>query len=89
MKRMRFRLFSFIAFSFAAPAQIATFGIQGGVPVQTPMGQTTTIPFVIGASVDIRLFSGLSLETGVLFRRLGEGNENSAFFYPANSLTLM
>ena len=85
---MRFGLYSLITFTTVASAQIATFGIQGGVPAQTPMGQTTTIPFAIGPSVDLHLFSGLSLETGALFRRLGDGQENSAFFYPANSLTL-
>jgi len=72
----------------AASAQLLTFGVQDGVPSQTPLGLTNKMPFAIGPSVEIHIFSGLSLETGVLYNRLGRGYDNSAFPYPENAVTL-
>lgn len=71
-----------------ASAQRFTFGLQGGIPTQTPLGQTNDkMPFVLGPTVDIRLFSGLSLSTGVLFSRTGQRFDNGIVAYPENALT--
>lgn len=70
-------------------AQLLTFGFQGGAPAQTPLGQTTTrMPFALGPTVTLRAFSGLSLESGLLFYRQGDRNDTFAFQYPENALTL-
>jgi hypothetical protein len=70
-----------------ASAQLLTFGVQGGVPAQTPLGRTDKIPFVAGPTVDVRIVKGLSLETGLLYQRLGAGYDNFTFFFPANAVT--
>ena len=70
-----------------ASAQVLTFGVQGGVPAQTPRGRTDAVPFVLGPSVGIRISSGLSLETGLLYRRIGRGVETALFAFPENSVT--
>ena len=44
------------------------------------------MPFVAGPSVDIRIVKGLSLETGLLYQRLGGGYNNFAFG-PPNAIT--
>ena len=72
----------------AGSAQLLTFGFQGGAPAQVPLGRTTvSMPFVLGPTLTVRLFSSLSLESGLLFYRLGEARENYAFRYPENSVT--
>ena len=38
--------------------------------------------------MNVRLISGLSLETGVLYTHIGSGNNNGTFFYPQDSVTL-
>lgn len=56
-----------------ASAQLLTFGFQGGAPAQVPLGQgALNMPFVFGPTLTVRLRSSLSLESGVLFHRLGE-----------------
>ena len=82
------RILVFALLPLTASAQILTFGVQGGVPAQTPLGRTDKTPFVLGPEVNIRLSSGLSLETGALYYRLGRGSDNFAFFYPENALTI-
>jgi hypothetical protein len=68
---------------------LVTFGFQGGVPAKTPLGQATSkLPFVLGPTVTVRAFSGLSLETGVLFYRLGNRPDSLAFQSPENTVTL-
>lgn len=79
----------FAMLPFAGCAQLLTFGFQGGAPAQTPLGQgTSKMPFALGPTVTVRVFSGLSLESGALFYRLGNRNENFAFQYPESALTL-
>jgi hypothetical protein len=85
---MTLRIFAFALLPLAASAQLFTFGVQGGMPTQTPVGQTSKMPFVLGPSVDIRVSSGLSLETGLLYHRMGRGYNNSVFLYPENAVTL-
>jgi len=72
-----------------AQAQLFTFGVKGGTTAQTPLGQTDRVPFILGATVDIRLVAGLSLESGVVFHRLGQELQNGVFQYPDNSVTLV
>lgn len=73
-----------------AQTQLFTFGVKGGVPGETPLGQTDSrMPFVIGPTVNVRIFSRLSLETGVLFHRMGEQRNNGVFQYPENAVTLV
>jgi hypothetical protein len=71
-----------------ASAQLLTFGVQGGVPAQTPLGQTDKMPFTLGPTINVHIFRGLSLESGVLYDRIGRRNDNLAFFFPENSVTL-
>jgi hypothetical protein len=74
----------------AAQTRQFSFGVKGGVPAQTPLGQTESqMPFVLGADVEIRMYSGLSLETGVLFDRMGQKANSFAFQYPENAVTLL
>jgi hypothetical protein len=70
-----------------AMAQRVTFGIQGGIQTQTPVSQTSAVPFAAGATVGLHIISGLSLESGVLYTRLGSGNRQGTFLYPENSVT--
>jgi outer membrane protein with beta-barrel domain len=86
--RMNLRILVLAASPLIASAQLLTFGVQGGVPAQTPLGRTDKIPFVVGPSVDVRIVKGLAFETGFLYQRLGGGYDNFAFFGPANAITL-
>jgi hypothetical protein len=83
---MNLRILVLAALPAIASAQLLTFGVQGGVPAQTPLGRTDKIPFVAGPSVDIHIVKGLAFETGFLYHRLGGGYDNSTFFGPANAV---
>jgi hypothetical protein len=73
----------------AAQEQRFSFGVKGGVPAQTPLGQTDSrMPFVLGPTIEFRMFSRLSLESGVMFHRFGQRISSGAFQYPDNSVTL-
>jgi hypothetical protein len=73
-----------------AQTQLFTFGVKGGIPAETPLGQTAnSMPFVLGPTVNVRVYSQLSIETGVLFHRLGQDANTGGFQYPANSFTLV
>src|ERR1041385_5451182 len=52
IRRMTLRILALAALPLTASAQLLTFGIQGGVPAQTPLGRTDKIPFAVGPSVD-------------------------------------
>ena len=66
-----------------------TFGLKGGMPAQTPLGQTDDqMPFVLGPSVDIKFSSRFSIETGVLVHRLGRDVGTGIYLYPENAVTL-
>jgi hypothetical protein len=72
-----------------AQGQLLTFGVKGGVPAQTPLGETgSQMPFILGPTVTIRVMPRLSLESGVLFHRMGRTNDTGVFLYPENSITL-
>lgn len=71
-----------------AQTQAFTFGVTGGVPAQTPLGQTYRMPFVLGPTVNFKILPHVSIETGVVFQRLGQQANNYALLYPENSLTL-
>ena len=80
-----------IALLAALPAAVQTQLLHSpeGAPAQTPLGQTDSqMPFVLGAAVEVRMYSGLSLETGILFDRMGQQANNGAFLYPENAVTL-
>ena len=88
--RLRNLILWFTVLPLMAQTRLFTFGVTGGVPTETPLGQTDrTIPFVIGPTVNVRISSRLSLESGVLFHRLGQEFTNATFLYPQNSLTLI
>jgi hypothetical protein len=84
---MILRIVVLAALPLMASAQLPTFGIQGGVPAETPLGRTDKIPFVAGPSVDVRIVKGLAFETGFLYQRLGGGYDNFTFLGPANAIT--
>jgi hypothetical protein len=82
--------FLFVLFSAPGWAQLATFGVQVGAPAQIPLGQSINkMPFVFGPSVNVRGSSNLSLESGVMFYRLGERSDDTLFFgTPEGAFTL-
>src|SRR6266700_1662701 len=66
-----------------------SFGVQGGVPAEIPLLQTDNRrPFVIGPTVNIGILPRLSIDTGVLYHRLGQNSNLGVFLYPENSVTL-
>jgi len=72
-----------------AQTQRLTFGVKGGVPSQTPLGQIgSRIPFVLGPTLNVRIFPRLSLETGILFHSMGQQSNTGLFLYPENAVTL-
>jgi hypothetical protein len=80
----------FAVLPMMAQPRLFTFGVKGGLPTETPLGQTDSrMPFVIGPTVNVRIFSRLSLETGVLFHRMGQDVNNGVFQYPENAVTLV
>ena len=88
--RLRNLILWFTVLPMMAQTRLVTFGITGGIPTETPLGQTDSrIPFVIGPTVNVRISSRLSLESGVLFYRLGQEFTNATFLYPQNSVTLV
>jgi hypothetical protein len=58
------------------------------VQTQGPVSQSATVPFGGGATLNLRLVSGLSLESGLLYTRIGSGHNNAAFLYPQDSVTM-
>jgi hypothetical protein len=81
-------ILTFAMLPLTASAQLVTFGVQGGMPAQTPLGATNLTPFTVGPTAEVRIFGGLSLETGVLYDRIGRRVDNFTFFYPQNAVTL-
>jgi len=80
----------FAVLPMMAQTQLFTFGVKGGVPAQIPLGQNDSrMPFVLGPTVNVRIFSRLSLETGVLFHRMGQQLNTGVFQYPENAETLV
>jgi hypothetical protein len=58
-------------------AQQFSLGFVGGVTAQPPLGESATkLPFVIGPTLSFGSFAGFSLETGVLFHRLGATDQS-------------
>jgi hypothetical protein len=72
-----------------AQTRFVSFGAIGGISAQTPLGQTdSSMPFGVGATMDFRLDSRLSLETGLLYHRMGRAVHNGVFLNPETSVTL-
>ncbi|PWU01813.1 MAG: hypothetical protein C5B51_22090 [Terriglobia bacterium] len=69
--------------------RLFSIGVTGGFPAQTPLQAADKMPFALGPTVDIGIFSRLSLETGVMFYRLGRQSNLGVFTYPENSITLL
>jgi hypothetical protein len=81
-------LLSLLALPLATQAQLFTFGVKGGMPAQIPLQETDSrVPFVVGPTVDVRLFWRVSIETGLMFQRMGQQSTNGTYFYPENALT--
>ena len=73
-----------------AQTHLLTFGVEGGMPAQTPLGQSgSRMPFVVGPTVNIHLSPRLSLETGFLYHWMGKGLTTGVLLYPVNSVTLL
>jgi Outer membrane protein beta-barrel domain len=88
--RPLYLLFLFSVLPVMAQTQPFTFGVKGGVPAQTPLGQTDNrMPIALGPTVNVRIFSRLSIETGVLFHRMGQYVGTGAVQYPEDALTLV
>jgi hypothetical protein len=63
----------------AASAQTVSLGVQGGVPALMPLeGGGSKVPFAIGPTVLVGFTPRLSLESGLLFHRLGDSNQTYA-----------
>lgn len=61
-------------------AQQFSIGFIGGAPAEPPLGRSTNkMPIVLGPTLSVGAFAGLSLETGVLFHRLRATEERYAF----------
>ncbi len=60
--------------------QSISVGVEAGVPAQPAITyQTSKLPFAIGPTVNIRISSAWSVDSGVLFHRLGESSQNASF----------
>ena len=74
---------------FIASAQHFSVGVIGGAPAQTPLGESANkLPFVIGPTLTVGSFAGFSVQTGVLFHRLGETQQNYALRSLEGAVTL-
>ena len=70
-------------------AQQFLIGFLGGVPAEPSVGKSAnSLPFVLGPTLSMGLSGGLSLETGVLFHRLGSTRENYAVSSSAGAFIL-
>src|SRR4051794_24768802 len=88
--RMSYLLFLCTVLPVMAQGERFSFGVTGGVPAQTPQTlPSNEVPFVIGPTLNVKLFSHLSIETGVLFNRMGHGESTSAFRFPENAVTVV
>ena len=55
-----------------AQTRLLTFGLEGGMPAQTPFGETgDQMPFFLGPKMNVRILRRLSFETGVSFHGIG------------------
>ena len=87
--RPRYLMLLLTVLPVIAPAQLFTFGVKGGVPAQTPLGQTDSrMPFVLGPTVEAQILPRLSLESGVLFHRMGQQSNLGVILFPQNQVTL-
>jgi hypothetical protein len=87
--KLHYSILWFAVLPTMAQSQLFTFGVKGGMPAETPLGQTDSrMPFAIGPTVNVRIFSRFSLETGVLFHRMGQQLNTGVFQYPENAVTL-
>jgi hypothetical protein len=75
------------ALPFSLPAQLFSIGVQGGAPAQPTLGATSTMPFTIGPTVNLRAFSRVSLESGLLFHRFGNRTDSFGYAFPERAFT--
>ena len=85
MLRLPFLLFAMLPLT--ASAQRFSFGVEGGVPAQTPLGRSDKMPFTIGPSVEVHVVDGLSIESGLLYNRIGQRSDTLTFIGPDNGFT--
>src|SRR5690349_22581277 len=64
-------------------------GLLGGVPVQTPLGRSESMPFQVGPTLEVKLLGWLSVETGFLYHRNGRRIDELTFLGPETSVTLL
>jgi outer membrane protein with beta-barrel domain len=68
---------------FTASAQAVTIGLKGEIPLIEPTGShDESRPYVVGASVEVRLPARFAIEADALYRRIGS---SSAFSIPQGS----
>jgi hypothetical protein len=84
---LRLPILLFTLLPLTVSAQRFFFGVQGGVPAQTPLGRSDQMPFSIGPSVDIHILGGLSIESGLLYDRIGRRSDSFTFLTPENGVT--
>ena len=85
---LRLPILLFTLFPLTVSAQHFSLGVQGGVPAQTPLGRSDQIPFSIGPTVEFHILGGLSLQSGLLYDRIGRRSDQLIFLGPENGLTL-
>jgi hypothetical protein len=71
-----------------AQDQPFTLGIKGGVPAQTPLGTVDRMPFILGPTFTVRISLLVSVESGVLFHRMGQSVGTGVFLNTDNTVTL-
>jgi len=84
---LRLTILLFTMLPLTVSAQRFSIGVQGGVPAQTPLGKSDQMPFSIGPSVEFHVLGGLSIESGLLYNRIGQRSDILTFFGPENSFT--
>ena len=67
---------SMLAGGRIAPAQLASFGVAGGVPMlnRTSNASDESRPYIIGPSIEFRLPAGFALEAAGLYQRVGNNH---------------
>jgi hypothetical protein len=58
-----------------ASAQAVSFGVKGGIPLTEASGNNDeSRPYLVGASLEIRLPAGFAIEADAFYRRIGNTN---------------
>jgi hypothetical protein len=80
----------FAVLPLIAQSQFVSVGVKGGVPTRTPLGETgNQMPYIAGVTAEFRVLPNLSIETGLMFHRLGKRTDTGLFLYPENTTTIL